>query len=259
MKLYYREYGKGPPVVLLHGLLGSSENWHTVARSLAGSYRAIVPDLRNHGKSPHSSDFNYPLLAADLRELIGALRLTKPVLVGHSMGGKTAMELALEAPDIPKAVVVEDMIPGQTQGPAGKYIRMLLELDLAGATRRKELEEQLLDKTGDKRLTLFLLKNLVRNQDKTFSWRSNMEAIAANYDAIWKSLTPRRSWDGPILFLRGGESEVVADESYEEIFSFFPGAKIVTIERAGHWAHGEEADEFLRQLRGFLTQVIDGG
>lgn len=258
MRLHYREYGEGPPVVLLHGLLGSSENWHTIARTLSQDYRVVVPDLRNHGKSPHSDDFSYPLLASDLLELIRSMRLMKPILVGHSMGGKTAMELALEFPDIPRAVVVEDMIPGQTEGMAGKHIRMLLELDLARAAFRNDIESQLLRKINDRRLVLFLLKNLVRNKDKSFSWRSNLKALITNYDGIWKGLKPGRMWEGPVLFLRGSESAVVMDESFEEIFDFFPRAKILTVENAGHWVHVDNADEFILHLEKFVTAVIDG-
>ena len=258
MKLHYKEYGEGPPVVLLHGLLGSSENWHTVARALAETYQVIVPDLRNHGNSPHSGDFDYQLLTADLRELIDALQLHNPFLVGHSMGGKTAMEFALHYQDIPRGIVVEDMAPGQTKGESGGYINTLLGLDLGSATYRRDVEQQLLERVDDRRLALFLLKNLVRNKDATFSWRSNLRALAANGELIWKGIEPGRTWEGPALFVRGGLSDVVADDDFEEILAFFPCANIVTIENASHWLHYEAGEVFVNHLKDFFDSVESG-
>ncbi len=252
MKLYHKEYGEGPPMVLLHGLLGSSENWHTIARFFEDTHHVVVPDLRNHGKSPHSAEFNYRLLASDLRELIDTLHLQNPVLVGHSMGGKTAMEFALEFPDIPRAIVVEDMVPGKSEGLAGNYIRMLLDLDLGPAVYRKDVEDQLLEKVADRRLALFLLKNLVRNKDKTFSWRSNLKALAENYKRLMNGLEPGRRWDGPALFIAGGRSGIMKVESPEEILEFFPHAQIATVENAGHWVHIDGTAEFLSYMREFL-------
>jgi pimeloyl-ACP methyl ester carboxylesterase len=258
LKLHYKQYGEGRPVVLLHGLLGSFENWHTVARSLEDAYRVIVPDLRNHGRSPHSGDISYPLLAEDMRELIDGLRLANPILVGHSMGGKTVMEFALRFPDVPKAVVVEDMVPGESEAVSGQYIRMLLELDIESAAFRRDVEEMLLRKIGNRRLALFLLKNLERKSDGTFAWRSNLKALAANYERMWKGLDPGRSWDGPAMFIRGGQSEVVTDDSYEEILSFFPRATILTISEAGHWVHVDGGPEFVSHLRSFFEDVENG-
>jgi len=197
LKLFYKEYGDGQPVVLLHGLLGSFENWYTIAKSLAENHRVIVPDLRNHGRSPRSDNFDYTALSTDLRELVNTLKLKNPVLVGHSMGGKTAMEFALRFPDLPKAIVIEDMVPGRTTPITGAYIEMLLKLDLVSAGYRRDLEDELFKKIGDRRVVLFLLKNLSRNSDGSFSWRSNLQALTENYDSLWKGLRSGRSWDGP--------------------------------------------------------------
>ena len=253
MKLFFKEYGEGPPVVFLHGMLASSDNWHTVARLLSDTYRVIVPDMRNHGMSPHSDAFSYSLLAADMRELIDSMNLKRPLLVGHSLGGKTAMELSLAFPEIPKAIVLEDIIPGETKSISGKYIRMLLELDLETLASRKDAEVRLFDKVKDRKLVLFLLKNLLRNKDGTYSWKPNLGGLNANYEKLWKGLEPDRSWEGPALFVRGGQSNVVPDESFEEIFSFFPRAEIATIENAGHWVHGDNAYEFAAHLRRFFA------
>ncbi len=259
MKLFYKEYGDGPPVVLLHGLLASSDNWHSVARLLSGTYRVIVPDMRNHGFSPHSDAFDYSLLAADVRELIDYMNLERPLLVGHSLGGKTAMEFSLTFPEIPKAIVLEDAVPGETKPVSGSYLRMLLDLDLDSVAYRKDAEEWLLGKVGDRRLVLFLLKNLLRNTNGTYSWKPDLEALNVNYPKLWRGLEPDRSWEGPALFIRGGRSDVVIDERFEEIFRFFPNAEIVTIETAGHWVHGDTTREFMTHLFRFFAAVESGG
>lgn len=255
MKLFFREYGDGPPVVLLHGLLASSDNWFTIARLLSDTYRVIAPDLRNHGVSPHSDDFDFSLLSADIRELIERLNLRKPFIVGHSLGGKTAMELSLSFPDIPRAVVLEDIIPGETVPISGRYIRLLQELDLGKVVLRRDAEERLLEKEKDRRVVRFLLKNLLRNEDGIYTWKANLDALLVNYEKLWKGLESDRSWDGPALFIRGGQSDVVPDESFEEILSFFPRAQIVTIGSTGHWVHGDAADEFVGHLRRFFSSV----
>ncbi len=259
MKLFYREYGDGPPVVFLHGLLASSDNWFTVARSLSDTYRVIAPDLRNHGMSPHSEAFDFALLAADVRELIESKNLKKPYVVGHSLGGKTAMELSLTYPEIPKAIALEDIIPGKTVPISGKYIGMLLDLDLKTLVFRKDAEEQLLEKEKDIRLVRFLLKNLLRNTDGTYSWKPNLRALNSNYEKLWKGLGPDRLWEGPALFVRGGLSDVVPDESFEEILSFFPRAEIATVENTGHWVHGDTVNEFVAHLRRFFSFADSGG
>ena len=255
MKLFHREYGQGAAVVLLHGLLGSSDNWHTVAGMLADRYRVIVPDMRNHGRSPHSDSHTYAALSEDVLEMVHELGLERPVLVGHSMGGKVAMELALSHPEVPRAVVVEDMIPGETSPISGPYIHTLLELDLSSGRKRKDFEERLIEQIGDRTLALFLLKNIGRDANGTFSWKCNLDALDANYDELWKELEGGRTWEGPALIIRGGRSDIVADDRFGEIFSYFPKALIATVDHAGHWVHGDALTEFLIHLQHFLTSL----
>lgn len=168
------------------------------------------------------------------------------------------MEFSLSFPDIPKAIVLEDIVPGETEPMSGVYIRTLLGLDLETVAFRRDAEEWLLERIGDRRLVLFLLKNLQRHSNGAYTWKPDLESLKANYEKLWKSLEPDRVWDGPALFIRGGQSAVVPDERFEEIFSFFPRAEIATIGNAGHWVHGDAADEFAAHLLRFFAGVKSG-
>jgi esterase len=239
-------------VILLHGLLGSADNWHSVATLLSDRYRVVVPDLRNHGRSPHSAQFSYSDLAGDVLALIQEMNLDRPTVVGHSMGGKAAMELALSRPDVPGLLIVEDMVPGETLPISGRYITLLRDMDLTKIGRRKDAEETLLEHVPERALVLFLLKNLVRASDTSFEWRANLEGLEEHYDRLWEPLRAGREWRGPTLFIRGGLSDIVGDEAFGEVFSFFPNARIATIEQAGHWVHGDALTEFMIHVLNFL-------
>ena len=243
-------------MLLLHGLLGSSDNWHTVATILSDRYRVVVPDLRNHGRSPHSDLFDYPLLAGDVVELVDDLALIKPVLIGHSMGGKTAMEVALRYPELPGAIVAEDMIPGETSDENSRYVKALLNIDLSSVDTRREVESLLSNDVENRVLLLFLLKNLQRTPEGVFSWKANVASLDANYQNLWRELEIGSAWDGPSLFIRGGRSDMVPDDRFKELFSYFPDAKIITIAEAGHWVHGESMTEFLIHIRRFLDDLV---
>jgi esterase len=259
LKLFHKTYGDGPPILLLHGLLGSSDNWHTIAGLLSDRYRVITADLRNHGRSPHAYGFTYQLLAEDVHELIEDLKLTKPIVVGHSMGGKAAMELALRYPDLLQGIVVEDMIPGETTAENGRFVKALLGVDPTGLDSRKQVEELLSRDVENRVLLLFLLKNLRRNTEGSLEWRVNLRSLDDNYREIWKQLDEDRDWDGPALFIRGGRSRTVPGDRLEELFAYFPKAKIVTVERAGHWVHADALAEFLIHARQFLDEVSGSG
>lgn len=255
MTLYRKEYGAGPPVVLLHGLLGSSDNWHSVATLLSDRYRVVVPDLRDHGRSPHADRITYSDLAEDVLELVRDMRLERPAVVGHSMGGKTAMELALSHPEVPGSLVVEDMVPGQTSAINGRYISLLRGLDIGSFVRRKDAEEVLLEQVPDRALVLFLLKNLFRAPDGSFTWRANLRGLEDDHERLWEPLADARQWRGPALFVRGGRSGIVDDERFGEIFSYFPNARIATVKDAGHWVHGDALTEFMIHVLNFFDVV----
>ena len=261
MNLYHREYGPddfssgSAPLVLLHGLLGSSDNWHAVATRLAENYRVFVPDLRNHGRSFHSDEHNYRAIAQDMLRFFDSLELRRPIVIGHSMGGKAAMEFALENPDRAQALIIEDMIPGRTSPQFRKHMSALMEIDLNAIASRKEAEEKLISSIGNRMLVLFLLKNLHRTSTGGFTWKANIPSLAENYNAIWDELSSGRLWEGPVLLIRGERSDTVPDDRFEEVFDFFPRAKIVTIEGAGHWVHSDSLDQFISTVEDFLSGV----
>ncbi len=255
MKLFYKEYGDGPPVLLLHGLLGSADNWHTVAQRLAEGRKVVVPDLRNHGRSQHSDDVGYSTMAGDVEELMNELEIESALIVGHSMGGKAGMELALSGPERVAGLVVEDMIPGRTTPEYERFVDALRRIDPASISRRSEAEEMLEKEVEDRTERLFLLKNLDRDPEGRFTWKPNLEGLAYHYEEIWTGLRPGRKYAGPALFIRGGRSVTVSDERISDIRRMFPEARIETIEEAGHWIHAMHPEEFVRLVEDFAAAV----
>ena len=165
------------------------------------------------------------------------------------------MEFALENPDRAQALIIEDMIPGRTSPQFRNHISALMEIDLNAIASRKEAEEKLTYSIGDRMLVLFLLKNLHRDPVGGFTWKANVRSLAKNYNEIWDELRSGRLWEGPVLVIRGERSETVSDDRFEEVFDFFPRAKILTIEGAGHWVHSDSLDQFVSTVKDFLLGV----
>ena len=253
MKLFYRQYGSGPPLLLLHGLLGSSDNLHSIALGLQDRFEVFVPDLRNHGRSPHSEGFSYPLMASDISELVKHLDLKKVNLVGHSMGGKVAIEFALAYPDVLQHLVVVDITPGRTAPRYRNHLKALLDMDLSSVHSRSDAERMFSAHINDRMIMLFLLKNLKKAAAGEFGWKANLPAIAAHYDAIWTELEGKRSWLGPSLVIRGSRSDTVADRRLAELYEYLPNAQIETVMDTGHWLHTEATEKFISLVAGFLT------
>lgn len=257
MILNSKDYGlqDSPAVFFLHGLLGSADNWGSVSRKLsAEGLRCIAVDQRNHGSSPHSSEMSYPLMAEDLVRLADSLGLDKFSVVGHSMGGKTAMEAALRFPDRIMSLIVADIAPIQYKPAYVDYINALKDIKLEGVTRRSEAGDQLEAIVQDRSLRMFFLTNLRKDEDGHFKWRINIGGITSNYENIWKSIEVGRQYDGPVLFLRGDKSDFVQDKHFGLIGDLFPAFKVETIENSGHWVHTEQPADFLNHLREFLIR-----
>ena len=216
MILNYKEYGTDrlPAVFFLHGLLGSADNWGSTSRELTeAGLRCIAVDQRNHGSSPHSSEMNYPLMAEDLLRLADRLELEHFSVVGHSMGGKTAMETALRYPDRVKSVVVADIAPIQYKPAYTDYINSLKHVNLSGVKKRSDAGAELEKYITDRSLRMFFLTNLRKNDDGVFQWRINIDGITSNYENIWKAIEGGRRYDGPVLFLKGSESDFIQDKN----------------------------------------------
>jgi esterase len=257
LHLYHKFYEAGTPgqdkasLILIHGLLGSSDNWNTVAEKLKTWFRVYVPDLRNHGRSPHSRFFDYSVLAKDIVELAESHKLVRPHIVGHSMGGKIAMKIAIDELFAAGKIVIEDMAPGKSSSGYKSTMQALLNLDLANISTRREAEELLCTDIPDRKLLLFLLKNLIRDGDGRFSWRANLPVLFQNYGNVWQELDKRRQYADPILFIRGSMSKTITENTLAEIRGYFPRALIETIDGAGHWIHADAVEEFVQSVKNF--------
>lgn len=253
MKLYFRKMGKGEPVIILHGLLGASDNWLTIGKQLAESYTVYLLDMRNHGRSPHSKEFHYVIMAADVNEFMLDHEIRGAILIGHSMGGKVAMHLALDYPHKISKLVVVDIAPKAYPLPYFKnIIETLVNVDLSGIKRRSEVDAQMAPTIPDPGVRNFLLKNLVRGKGNTFSWRVNLAALLDNVDMLSGEIYREEVFSNPALFVRGANSNYILDEDIPFIKSRFPRSEVVTIPEAGHWLHVDAPEKFMQELTAFL-------
>lgn len=252
MQLHFKEFGRGRAVILLHGLFGSADNWHPVALRLAERFHVFALDQRNHGQSPHHPAMDYPLMAGDVNRFMAARGLERAVVVGHSMGGKTAMQFALHFPERVEKLVVADMAP-RAYAPAHDAIfAALLALDLAAFPARPQIEEALASEIPNLVLRRFLLKNLGRNPEGGFFWKINLRGLKENYPQLCSPVSAAAPFAGPTLFIRGGKSNYLNPGDEPLIRELFPQAQIQTIAGAGHWVHAEATEFFLSLLLGFL-------
>ncbi|HTL73406.1 MAG TPA: alpha/beta fold hydrolase [bacterium] len=252
MQLHFKQLGHGEPLVLLHGLFGSADNWFGVAPKLAEKFHVLIPDLRNHGHSPHHAEMDYPLMAADVEKFFAAQKIESAHVVGHSMGGKVAMQFALDFPARVKKLVVVDMAPRAYKRAHDHIFEALLELDLATFQTRPQIEAALAPKIPSLNLRRFLLKNLGRMEDGKLVWKMNLRGVAENYSRLGEVLNAGRPFAGPTLFIRGGKSNYLTATDEPEIRRLFPAAQIQVIPAAGHWVHADSPEEFLRLALDFL-------
>lgn len=255
MELFYRTFGAGKPLVILHGILGISDNWVSFGRRISASgFNVVIPDQRNHGHSPHHPVFNYYALTDDLHELIHRLELNKPVIIGHSMGGKVAMRYTLENPDlVDKIIVVDTSLRTYVRvNLHQRLIDAMLAVDFVTARSRGEVEQQLREKVGDRRLLMFLMKNLFWKERKKLGWRPNLESISYNLEAMYDGVFYSARFDRPALFIRGSLSDYVNDQDIPTIEANFPLARIATIKDGTHWVHADEPEQFFILVKEFL-------
>lgn len=258
LALSHIEYGADggdarPPLVILHGLFGSAKNWNLIARRLADKRRIHALDLRNHGGAPWADTLSYPEMAADVARFLDDHGLDRADVIGHSMGGKVAMVLALTHPRRVARLVVADIAPVTYTHSFENYVDAMRRIDLAGVTRRGEVDAQLAPDVPEPGLRSFLLQNLVL-EDGTFRWRINLEAIGAGMADLtgFPDDLQGRRFDGPSLFLTGGRSDYVRPEHAAAIRRLFPNAAIETIPDAGHWLHAEKPEAFIERVSAFL-------
>lgn len=254
MKLNYKVIGEGEkPLIILHGLFGSSDNWMTVARHLAEhNFKCYLLDQRNHGDSPHSEEFSYQAMSDDLKEFITEHDLQHADIMGHSMGGKTAMHFAVQHPQLLDKLIVVDIAPKAYPVHHDQIIAGLESIDVGHLKSRTEADKQLAKYVDERGIRAFLLKNLYRKEDKSFGWKLNLPVIKKNLEEIGEGLEPKAVFDKPTLFIRGVNSHYILDQDFITIMNFFPNASIESIKNAGHWVHAEQPDDFLEKVLHFL-------
>lgn len=255
MQLFYRTYGEGKPLIILHGLFGISDNWVSFAKKIALlGYQVYVLDQRNHGQSPHSPHFNYLAMVDDLFEFIDEHELEEPIILGHSMGGKVAMRFALENPDYLSKLIVVDI--SLRQYPARDYhlkvIRAMKKVDFSEIIRRQDVETILAEDIDSHRIRQFIMKNLYRKEKDELAWRMCLDCIANNLDEMFDGIEPERPLNKPALVIRGGASDYVLDSDLPLIKIAFPQVDIKTIAQATHWVHAEAPDLFYTYVTEFL-------
>jgi pimeloyl-ACP methyl ester carboxylesterase len=249
-----KTFGNGPALVILHGLFGMLDNWQTLARKWADTHHVVLLDLRNHGRSFHTDEMNYAVMAEDVAATLEEMSIDECVLLGHSMGGKVAMQTALSYPDLVLKLIVVDIAPRRYRPGHNAVFAALNALDPATITDRKSAAETMSAHMADPGVQLFLLKNLARNPAGGFRWRMNLPAITAAYDQLIGPVGQLgEQYDGPALFIRGGKSGYVEDEDLELIQLFFPEASLETVVGAGHWVHAEKPAELLTVVNNFLS------
>ncbi|RUO25900.1 alpha/beta hydrolase [Aliidiomarina minuta] len=253
MQLNYESSGSGTPVILIHGLFGDLDNLKSISRSLSDDYQVINIDVRNHGQSPHCDDMDYADMADDVIAITKELDLDKFHLLGHSMGGKIAMEIALRHPSQVRSLVIADIAPVAYDARHTEIIDALCAIDVESLENRQEADKELAKTINEKGVRQFLLKNLRKDGDNWF-WRFNLAALKANYEKLIGAPTSEGQYNGPVLFIRGEKSDYVQQSHRDEIAPRFPRATAETIEGAGHWLHAEKPTEFNRLVADFIGQ-----
>ncbi len=252
MQLHYKVSGTGPPLIILHGLFGMLDNWQTVARALENNFTVYLIDQRNHGKSPHIATHTYPEMAADLASFFSQHSISSAYVTGHSMGGKTAMQFALDYPEKVKKIIVVDMGVKRYPGGHDAIFDALQSFDPGHISTRSEAEKMLMHRIPDQGTRQFVLKNLTREQDGTYHWKFNLPALTENYiSGILAPVTGSPSAI-PALFIRGENSNYIPDSDWNGIQKLFPVSALVTISGAGHWVHADRPLQLINEISLFL-------
>lgn len=267
MKLFYRKFGEGQPLIILHGLFGQSDNWNTLAKHFSEQaslpdrqgFEVYTVDQRNHGLSPHSDVWNYKVMSEDILELMNDLHLKNVILLGHSMGGKTAMQFAIDHPEYLNKLIVGDIAPKYYPMQHEGVMQGLQAVDFNVVKTRKEVEEVLSKYISDFGTKQFLLKNIFWVDDNEMAWRFNLnviihqiENVGQNVDHVGDAMPVDVVCEVPALFVRGEKSDYVLDEDMELIHQLFPKSILETIPDAGHWLHAEKPKEFFECVMKFI-------
>lgn len=252
MQLYHKQYSdQGPPLIILHGLFGQQGNWASQARVLSDNFSMYVLDARNHGQSPQAESMSYQEMAADVWETLDSLNIQQPAFIGHSMGGKTAMQFALNWPERVSKLLVVDIAPVAYMSGPDRVLNALMRIDPASLASRAQADELLQADIPEKGIRDFLLTNL-RREGEGFQWRMNLKVIHASFNILRGGLTLQQPYQGETLFVKGERSDYLMPAYKDQIMRSFPNAQIKVIPDAGHWVHSEKPEQFLKLARNFL-------
>lgn len=252
VNLNFKQFGNsGADLIILHGLFGMLDNWNTLAREFAKEYKVWILDLRNHGKSPHSDEFNYELMAEDIMGFMEQQNIQKANILGHSMGGKAAMQFAFSFPDKVEKLIVADIAPRAYSAKHDYIIEALLSSDPTTFENRQDAERKLFEKIPEMGTVQFLLKNLSR-EGEHYKWKMNLPVLADKYEIISSAITGK--FNGPTLFIKGSKSAYITQEDEKDIKAQFPQAKFVSIQGSGHWLHADNPQKFAEVVTDFLHE-----
>ncbi len=251
--LHSKILGEGIPLCILHGFLGMSDNWKTLGASYAEKgFNVHLIDQRNHGKSFHSTDFTYDILANDLKAYLNFHKIKETALIGHSMGGKTAMQFACNFPEMTQKLIIADIAPKFYPPHHHGIISALQAVNLDTIGSRSEADKELQKHLSDDGVRQFLLKNLYWTKDKKLAFRFNLKVLSQKMKEVGENINSEDRYAGPALFLKGSKSEYVVAHDITDIKKHFPNATLDTVSKAGHWLHAENPSEFLEKSLSFL-------
>ncbi len=252
--LHSKVSGTGKPLIILHGFLGMSDNWKTLGSKFSeNGFEVHLIDQRNHGRSFHSEDFNYDFLASDLKTYLDYHQIEKANIIGHSMGGKTAMQFACDFPNLTDKLLVADISPKYYPPHHNEIINGLNALNFETIDSRSQADEELAEHIAEYGIRQFLLKNLYWVEKGRLGFRFNLEVLSTKMEEIGENISAISNYDGPTLFLKGDKSEYVVAADLPEIRRHFPNAELDTIENAGHWLHAENPKQFFEKSIVFLN------
>ncbi len=259
MQLHFKSFGSGEPIIILHGMLGMLDNWQSFGKYLSRNHLVYLVDQRNHGKTGWSDEMDYPVMAEDLKETMEHQRMySGAVILGHSMGGKTAMQLALNYPDLVKALIIVDIAPVKYPGGHELILDAMKAIDVQKISERPQVYDQLIKQIQNPVIVNFLMKNLSRDKDGGYRWKLNLEVIVANYDNLLASPSFGTTiYAGPALFIKGGQSSYMNDGE-EIIHQWFSNSQVITIDKAGHWVHADQPEALGNVIDDFLNNSVRG-
>jgi esterase len=257
-ELFFRELNEtnqaeATPLIIMHGFLGSCDNWLTVSKQLATQYRVLLLDQRNHGRSAWATPHTYPAMAEDLKNFIATHNLHKPIILGHSMGGKTALQFAATYPDWFAKMVVVDITPKMYIGNHLEILRGLNAINLNMLTNRAEADAILAQYEPEIGVRQFLLKNLYKDEQDKFAWRMNLKLLSDDYQNVLQAIYFKQPIQKPVYFIRGEKSDYILDKEIPALQLLFPKMQLKTVANAGHWVQAEQPKAFVDTLLDLLA------